>query len=140
MEELLSRCGYRCDLCLAYRPNIEKNPANRQILSDGWFKYFGFRIQPENIICDGCLSDQPKTIDQECTVRPCVNEKGLENCGSCDLYVCEKLKDRLVEFEKIRERLQQDIPEEDRTRFILPYENKLRLERIRSSRKETGAK
>ena len=135
MEELLSRCGYRCDLCLAYRPNIEKNPANRQILSDGWFKYFGFRIQPDNIICDGCLSDQPKTIDQGCTVRPCVNEKGLENCGSCDQYICEKLKARIVEFKTTRERLQQDIPEEDRKRFILPYENKLRLERIRAREK-----
>jgi hypothetical protein len=41
MEEILSRCGYRCDLCLAYRPNVEKNPSNQQVLSDGWFKYFG---------------------------------------------------------------------------------------------------
>ena len=135
MEELLSRCGYRCDLCLAYRPNIEKKPDNRQILSDGWFKYFGFRIQPENIICDGCLAEHPKLIDQGCPVRPCVNERGLENCGYCDQYICEKLKDRIVEFDTIRERLQQDIPVEDRTRFILPYENQLRLERIRARKK-----
>ena len=135
MDEILTRCGYRCDLCLAYRPNIEKNPDNRQILSDGWFKYFGFRIQPDNIICDGCLADHPKIIDQECPVRPCVNERGLENCGYCDQYICEKLKDRIVEFDTIRERLQQDIPNEDCTRFILPYENKLRLERIRARKK-----
>ena len=131
MDEILTRCGYRCDLCLAYRPAVEENPSNRQALSDGWFKYFGFRIEPENIMCDGCLADHPKLIDQECPVRPCVLEKGLDNCGYCDQYICEKLKDRIVEFETIRERLQQDIPEEDRRRFILPYESKLRLERIR---------
>ena len=35
MDEILSRCGYRCDLCLAYRPNVEANPAGRRELSDG---------------------------------------------------------------------------------------------------------
>ena len=49
MKEILSRCGYRCDLCLAYRPHIEAYPEDRQRLSDGWFKYFGFRIPPEEI-------------------------------------------------------------------------------------------
>jgi len=44
MEAIITRCGYRCDLCLAYKPNIEAHPENRQILSDGWYKYFGFRI------------------------------------------------------------------------------------------------
>jgi hypothetical protein len=51
MEEILTRCGYRCDLCLAYRPNVEADPANQQTLSDGWHKYFGFRIPAEQIIC-----------------------------------------------------------------------------------------
>jgi hypothetical protein len=39
MEPILTRCGYRCDLCLAYRPNVERNPANRQVLSDGWYQF-----------------------------------------------------------------------------------------------------
>lgn len=38
MEEVLSRCGYRCDLCLAYAPNVQAHPEYRQTLSDGWFK------------------------------------------------------------------------------------------------------
>ena len=43
MKPTLTRCGYRCNLCLAYRPNIDEHPENRQKLSDGWHKYFGFR-------------------------------------------------------------------------------------------------
>ena len=35
MEPILTRCGYRCDLCLAYKPNVAGNPSNRQKLSDG---------------------------------------------------------------------------------------------------------
>ncbi|NIS79695.1 MAG: DUF3795 domain-containing protein [Anaerolineales bacterium] len=69
MAEIVRRCGYRCDLCLAYRPNIEANPSNQQILSDGWYRYFGFRMAPENIICYGCMSEDPQLIDKACPVR-----------------------------------------------------------------------
>ncbi len=53
MEAIITRCSYRCDLCLAYKPNIEAHPENRQILSDGWYKYFGFRIQAEESTATG---------------------------------------------------------------------------------------
>jgi Protein of unknown function (DUF3795) len=72
MEQILTRCGYRCDLCLAYRPNVEANPPERQVLSDGWHEYFGFRIPADQIVCDGCMANNPKLIDQACPVRPCV--------------------------------------------------------------------
>lgn len=131
MEEILSRCGFRCDLCLAYRSNIESHPENRPLLSDGWFKYFGFRIPPEKIICEGCLGDQPQTLDLGCPVRPCVIARGLENCALCDQYGCEKLKERLVTFEGMQARFIENISDEDRKRFIQPYENTVRFEKIR---------
>jgi len=81
MEPILTRCGYRCDLCLAYRPNVEAHPSNQQKLSDGWHRYFGFLIPPEKIVCDGCMSEKPELIDQACPVRPCVIEQGLANCA-----------------------------------------------------------
>jgi hypothetical protein len=101
MDAILSRCGFRCDLCLAYRPNVEANPSNQQILSDGWYKYFGFRIPAEKIICDGCMADNPRLIDTKCPVRPCVLERGLANCADCPDYICEKLSDRFVVYEKL---------------------------------------
>ncbi len=63
MEPILTRCGYRCDLCLAYRPNIETNPENRQILSDGWHKCFGFPIPPEETPLRR-LPDRPTDSDR----------------------------------------------------------------------------
>jgi len=132
MQPILTRCGYRCDLCLAYRPNLEQHPENRQILSDGWFTYFGFRIPPEQIHCDGCLSEHSHLIDQECPVRPCVIQRGLQNCAECDEYICPKLSERLVTFEEIEMRLGHPIPEADHQRFIEPYENKSRLESLRA--------
>lgn len=134
MDPVLSHCGYRCDLCLAYKPNVERDPSNRQKLSDGWFKYFGFRIQPENIICDGCMVDSPQMIDQSCPVRPCVLSRGLENCSQCDEYSCERLNERLVVYEAVRDRIGVEIPEDDFQCFIRPFENKRRLEALRAVR------
>ena len=133
MTEILTRCGFRCDLCLAYKSNIEKHPENKQKLSDGWHKYFGFRIPPDEIYCEGCMTDSP-TLDKDCPVRPCVIEKGLENCAQCDDYICEKLKQRIVTYEGIKQKVAKEIPEEDYLCFIKPYENKKRLDALRETR------
>jgi hypothetical protein len=133
MQPILTRCGYRCDLCLAYKPNVEKDPANQQKLSDGWFKYFGFRLPASEICCDGCMADNPKLIDQSCPVRPCVIARGLDNCAQCEQYVCEKLRERLVIFEEVQRRIGAEIPDDDRICFIQAYENKRRLDALRSA-------
>jgi len=135
MDEIISRCGYRCDLCLAYRPNVESNPENQQLLSDGWFRYFGFRIPADKIVCDGCWTEKGRLLDEECPVRPCVIEHGYKNCSECQDYECEKIKERLVTYEELAARMQTGIPNEDRLRFILPYENKVRLTGIRNEKK-----
>jgi hypothetical protein len=131
MEPILSRCGYRCDLCLAYRPNVEKDPTNPQTLSEGWYQYFGFRLSASEIVCDGCMADHPKLVDENCPVRPCGMEKGLDNCSQCEDYVCDRLAERRVVYEDVRERVGREIPEEDRRCFIRPYENKERLDALK---------
>jgi hypothetical protein len=132
VDPILTRCGYRCDLCLAYKPNVALHPENRQKLSDGWFKYFGFRIPPDDICCDGCMAEDPQLIDRACPVRPCVLARKLDNCAQCDDYAgCAKLVERLVVYEEVRLRIGVDIPEDDRACFIAPYENKVRLETLR---------
>ncbi len=138
VDQVLSRCGYRCDLCLAYRPNVAADPANQQRLSDGWHKYFGFRIPPEAITCDGCLAENPQLIDKKCPVRPCAVQKGVANCSECGDYVCGKLSDRLVVYEALAAKRACPIPAEDRARFITPYENKERLDRLRNERRAKG--
>ncbi len=129
---ILSRCGFRCDLCLAYKPNVEANPAYPEIVSDGWFKYFGFRIPPAEIVCDGCMNDEAILIDTSCTVRPCAISKKVDNCSQCEDYSCEKLQTRMVVLEDIQKQFQGDIPEIDYQRFIRPFENKKRLDLLRS--------
>ncbi|MDY6866757.1 MAG: DUF3795 domain-containing protein [Chloroflexota bacterium] len=134
MEPIISLCGMRCDLCLAYRPNVEAHPENQQLLSDGWHKYFGFRLPPEDILCDGCFVNGESILDSECPVRPCVIDHNVMNCAECDNYVCEKLADILVDFDDFQAKFDQPIPEADRRRFIFPYENKQRLAELRKQK------
>jgi len=131
MTAILSHCGFRCDLCLAYRPNVESDPSVRQLLSDGWHTYFEFRIPPEQILCEGCTAAMAQPLDSACPVRPCAIERGHDTCAACPDYICPRLEERLVDFEPIAARIGRPIPEEDRRRFIAPYENRARLERLR---------
>lgn len=131
-KEILTRCGYRCDLCLAYKDNIAKED-KRQLLSDGWYKYYGFRIEPSDIYCEGCISSNCLTadlIDDECPVRPCVIEKGYENCSQCDDFVCEKFQERVVCLEDIQNQFDEKIKRNDYRYFIKPYENLKRLNEL----------
>jgi hypothetical protein len=134
MSAMVSRCGFRCDLCPAFKDNV-KGPEHRQWVSDGWFKYFGFRIPPDHLCCDGCLAEDstcPNRIDTDCPVRPCAIKKGLENCARCEEYICEKLRQRLVDGTQVSAKSKQPIPPEEFNAFIRPYDNKRRLEQMRS--------
>jgi hypothetical protein len=137
MEPILARCGFRCDLCMAYSPNIVAHPENAPKLSDGWFKYFGFRIPAEKINCPGCLSNSAETLDIGCPVRPCVVARGLETCASCEDYACGKLQERLVTFEDMQTKAGSPIPEDDHMNFIFPYENKVLLDALRASKNQS---
>lgn len=132
MEPVVTRCGYRCDLCLAYKPNVAANPSNPRKLSEGWRKYFDIHLDPSEICCDGCMADNPRLIDQSCPVRPCVIERGLDNCSQCEEYVCDRLAGRLVVYEEVQARVGAEIPEGDRVCFILAYENRQRLDALRA--------
>src|SRR5690242_15657433 len=76
VKEILSLCGNRCDLCPAYNENI-RSDADRKRISEGWLKYYGFQMPPEEIACVGC-QNEGKHASPGCGVRPCAREKGVE--------------------------------------------------------------
>lgn len=122
---ILARCGYRCDLCPAYRENIH-GPEDQQRVSDGWFRYYGFRIAPEKIYCDGCLDERPEAhrIDTACPIRPCAIARGVSACAACPDRGCERFESRTVTLEWVEQRIGAQISPEDYRRFVLPYERR----------------
>ena len=125
MKEKISFCGYRCELCPAYKDNIASEE-DQQKASDGWFKYYGFRIAPEEIYCDGCMAENcpnPRLIDPECEVRACALQRSLPNCAHCNDFMCEKLSKKIIDPEKIVKEAGGLIPDADFERFVKPYDS-----------------
>lgn len=90
-EKVFSRCGMRCDLCLIYRPNVEKNDRREEICRIYEKIEPGFQPDPKTIICDGCTCDKENAVllDPTCRARSCVITKGYAHCGCCEEYPCE---------------------------------------------------
>lgn len=138
MEEKMGFCGYRCGLCPAYKDNITSDE-DRQEVSDGWFKHYGFRIPPEEIYCDGCLAEDSsdlRRIDPECEVRACAVEHRVANCAHCDDFMCDKLSKKMIDAQKIAERLGGSIPQGDYDRFVKPYDSAKLLKGLRKDLRE----
>lgn len=59
---IFSKCGMRCDLCLIYRPNVEKEDRRAEICN-AWKKIWqGFEPDPNTTICDGCCCEKDDAI------------------------------------------------------------------------------
>ncbi|HEX7713409.1 MAG TPA: DUF3795 domain-containing protein [Bacillota bacterium] len=132
--ELLAKCGFRCDLCPAYKENI-KTDADRVRVSEGWRRIFGFEFTPENVVCVGC-HNEGNHADANCPVRQCTMEKDLPNCAGCDGFGCEALKTRTDFLEDYISKLP-DISEEDYQTYLLAYESKTRLMKLRNRKTES---
>ncbi len=89
-EKRFSKCGNRCDLCLIYRPNVEKDDRRAEICR-AWEKMWeGFHPDPAAVICDGCCNESEHVVlfSPACETRKCVSDKGIAHCGFCDRYPC----------------------------------------------------
>jgi hypothetical protein len=134
MPEIISRCGFRCDLCLIFSENLKKDKNNRQIFHDGYEKYYGDKLTLKECYCDGCMTDDilnPVLITSDCKVRPCVIAKGMKNCAYCDQYPCKLVSNKFVRRCQVEEKYGAPIPEKDYKLFIEPYESQQVLDKIR---------
>ena len=128
-KAIVSKCGYRCDLCPAHESNL-KSEADKKIMCDAWAKYLGSKAQPEEITsCEGC---QKGGGEPDCAVRKCSEERNLENCAHCDDFDCEKLKQKMdLVAQSIKD--PDNIPKEDYDRYIGPFLGRKPLTKIRES-------
>lgn len=129
MKEILSKCGYRCDLCPAYTENINSE-ADKKDVSEGWKKLFGFEVPPAEVECVGC-HNKGQHADKGCPVRPCVMEKNIENCACCGNFECEALKTRTGFLDEYLHKQNRVVSPEDYDRYVRAYEGRQRLLKIR---------
>ena len=119
MEPIIAKCGYRCDRCQAFEANL-RDDADKQRMSEALAKYYNCTVPTEQIRpCQGCQAADA-CPDENCQVYPCVQTRGLDNCGQCPDFGCAKLQTRMDTVEDCL-RNHPDVPQADYDQFFRPY-------------------
>ena len=105
MNELISRCGLKCSECGVFIATKADDDKKRQEVAEQWSRRYKADIRPEDINCEGCLSEGKKVFNycNVCEIRKCGIDKDVENCAYCDEYVCSKLESFLEKVPANRE-------------------------------------
>ena len=93
MSQMIACCGLVCSKCPTYLATQNDDDQAREETAAFYAKTFGLDFKPEEINCDGCLSEGGKLIGycHQCEIRKCCRQKGLENCAQCDEQPCDIL-------------------------------------------------
>lgn len=93
MSKMIAFCGLYCTECPTYLATKNDDDDARKKTAEMYSEKFGFDMKPEDINCDGCLSEGGVLISycQTCDIRKCGRGKGVDNCTSCNEQPCEKL-------------------------------------------------
>jgi hypothetical protein len=94
MSKMTAMCGLICSECGAFIATRDNDDNKRAEVAKLWSKQYNVDLKPENINCDGCISDSDRLIRHcfVCEIRKCGKQKSVVNCAHCDDYVCEKLE------------------------------------------------
>lgn len=111
MEKMIAFCGITCTECPAFIATQKDDDNERRKVAEMWSKQFKSEIKPEDINCDGCLTENGQLFGfcRVCKIRECAMKKDVKNCAYCDDYPCEELNkfhkfapDAKATLEKIR--------------------------------------
>lgn len=94
MNEMIACCGLICTKCEAFLATKNNDESKKRKIAKSWSKHFGVKFEPEDISCDGCLSESGRLSGycrKVCEIRPCAHTKKVKNCAYCEDYACEKL-------------------------------------------------
>ncbi len=92
---MIAFCGLVCNECPAFIATKEDDYDKRKETAEEWSKQFNTSIKPEDINCEGCVSNSEVLFSHPrvCEIRKCGQEKGIVNCAHCDEYACDRLSD-----------------------------------------------
>lgn len=136
MSEMVARCGFRCDECMAFVGN-NRTHADRVKVASAWASYFGIRIPAEKIRCNGCWSEQragDRLPEQSCAVSRCVVERNMSTCADCFDYPCEKIETRMKGVEEVIARFKDEVTGDEFDAYLAPYDARKTLDEIRDRR------
>ena len=88
--ETLAPCGLYCGVCRILQATEENDLAYLKRLVRIYARRFPeiASAPPEQLLCDGCLSTRRFLFCQECAIRDCTQQKGVEGCHECSEFPC----------------------------------------------------
>jgi len=108
MNGKLSYCGLVCEGCPILWATREEDPDKQKMIRVEIARMlkeeFGQEEKLEDMAdCDGCKGGGRLFSGcKDCEVRNCAIERGVETCGHCNDYPCEKLRNIQSDEEKFR--------------------------------------
>ena len=93
MEKMIGFCGIVCTDCPGYIATQKDDDTERKKVAELWSKLYTTDMKPEDVNCDGCLSEHGRLIGhcKVCEIRKCGQEKHVINCAYCEEYPCDTL-------------------------------------------------
>lgn len=91
--KMIAYCGLVCSNCPTYLATQADDDEARTRTAAYYRERFGLKFKPEEINCDGCLSQGGRLLGycSQCAIRACATEKGLANCAACAEVPCARL-------------------------------------------------
>jgi len=132
----LGSCGDDCNYCPRYIATRSGDIEQLKKLAALW-KMAGWQdtiVSPEEMVCRGCSSINRCTLG----IRECAIGKGVDNCGNCDDYPCEKISNIFKENNLLADKCKELLSEEDNKLFHKAFFSK--KERLDSINKEFHTK
>lgn len=88
--EHVAPCGLYCGVCRIHHATQENDLAYLERLLRIYARQFPEMASrpPDELLCDGCLSARRFPFCQECSIRDCAQQKGLQGCYACADFPC----------------------------------------------------
>lgn len=111
-------CGDDCNCCPRYLATQNGNEERLKEVATIW-QMIGWRdsvSSPEDMLCQNCTSVKICGLG----IKECVIEKGVDNCGKCPDYPCERLPKIFKDNQKEALICKESLLEEDCDLFKKP--------------------
>jgi hypothetical protein len=84
--DLLAPCGLYCGVCGVYMAHRDNNDKFKERLATV------YGVEPKDVRCRGCLSEEPFGYCSACLIKSCVKEKENQGCHQCGEFPCELIE------------------------------------------------
>ncbi len=89
---MIAFCGLNCLKCEAFLATQNNDDALRAKVAEESSRTFNITVLPEQINCNGCLSDGIKiSYCDQCEIRKCAKGRHFRTCADCEDYACSNL-------------------------------------------------